>query len=365
MASPVVARINQQNLLHNLNVVKQTAPNSNITAMVKANAYGHGLENIAPVLQEHVDSFAVARLDPALILRSLNITKPILIMAGFYLQEQLEVMSANNFIPLIHSECQIEMLEACKLDAPISVWLKVDTGMGRLGFLTNQVESIYQRLTVCGNIKKIGLMTHFPDADDMTKPTTKNQINIFAELSAKLNIKSRSLAKSAGILGYPDSHNEWVRPGIMLYGASPIAGKTAADLNLKPVMTLTAPVIAVRDLPKGSTVGYGGTFVCPEDMQIAVVGVGYGDGYPRHAKQGAPVLLNGKLVPRIGRVCMDMIMLDLRECPEVQVGDRVTLWGEGLPADEVAKYADTIAYDLFCGVSRRVHFEVHAPRSTM
>lgn len=358
MASPVVAHINQKNLLHNLEVVKKTAPNSNITAMVKANAYGHGLENIVPALHDHVDSFAVARLDPALKLRSMNITKPILIMAGFYLQEQLDIMVANNFIPLIHSEFQVEMLENSKITSPINVWLKIDTGMGRLGFFPDEAKIIYQRLQNCSSIKKVGLMTHFPDADDINKPTTANQIAMFADLSVNLNIKNRSLAKSAGILGFPDSHNEWVRPGVMLYGASPLAGKTAEQLNLKPVMTLTAPVIAVRTLPKGSTVGYGGTFVCPEDMPIAVVGVGYGDGYPRHAKQGTPVLLQGKRVPRIGRVCMDMMMLDLRDCPDVKVGDRVTLWGEGLPADEVAKCADTIPYELFCNVSKRVHFEI-------
>ncbi len=357
MTSPVIAYINSHALLHNLSIAKKHAPKAKVIAMVKANAYGHGLENIAPVLQEHVDAFAVARLDPALQLRSLNITKPIVIMAGFYLPEQLKVMSANNFETLVHNQSQIDLLNNTELASPITVWLKVDTGMSRLGFMPNEVPNVYQQLQQCTNVAKVGLMTHFPDADDVTKPVTNNQVTEFMKLLPDLDI-DRSLAKSAGVIAYPDSHADTIRPGVMLYGASPLMHKTADQLNLKPVMTLKAPVIALRQLKKGAAVGYGGTFVCPEDMQIGVIGVGYGDGYPRHAKPGTPILLNGKRVPLIGRVCMDMLMVDLRDCSNVSIGDKATLWGDGLPAGEVALCAGTIPYDLFCGVSKRVQFEM-------
>jgi len=358
MTAPVIARINRNALLHNLNVAKKRAPGRKVTAMVKSNAYGHGLENIAPVLQDHVDSFAVARLDPALQLRSLGMTKPIVIMAGFFLSEQAKIMAANNFEPLIHHSMQLEILNEVDLITPLRVWLKVDTGMGRLGFLPSEVADIYKKLAACKNVAKIGLMTHFPDADDVSKPITENQIKIFSDLAASLPDLDLSLAKSGGILGFPNSHADVIRPGVMLYGASPLKDKTAADLDLQPVMTLKAPLISVRSLPKGSTVGYGGTYVCPEDMPIGVIGIGYGDGYPRYMKQGAPILIHGKRVPLIGRVCMDMIMVDLRGCPEAEIGEYATLWGDDLPAGEVATWADTIPYVLFCGVNRRVKFEV-------
>ncbi len=357
MTSPVTAYIDTKALLNNLNVAKKQAPGAKILAMVKANAYGHGLENVVPVLHDHVDAFAVARLDPALQLRSLNVTKPIVIMAGFYLLEQLDIISANNFEPLVHNELQLELLNKTTLINPINVWLKVDTGMSRLGFLAKDVERVYQHLVACPNVAKIGFMTHFPDADDIAKPITENQIVAFAELTKDLKV-DRSLAKSAGVLGFPSSHAEWIRPGIMLYGASPFIHKTAEELDLQPVMTLKAPVIALRDLAKGTAVGYGGTFVCPEDMRIAVIGIGYGDGYPRHAKQGTPILINGKRFPLIGRVCMDMLMVDLRDGLEVNIGDQVTLWGKDLPAREVAICAETVAYELYCSVSKRVKFEV-------
>lgn len=357
MTSPVIAYINQKALIHNLEVAKSHAPNAKVLAMVKANAYGHGLENITPILDSRVDAFAEARLDPALQLRRLGITKPIVIMAGFYTEQQLRIMTANNFEPVVHSELQVELLEQTTLDTPLIVWLKVDTGMSRLGFYPEDVKAIYDRLSACKNVTSIRLLTHFPEADDIQKPVTSTQIEVFNKLSKDF-AGEHSLAKSAGILAYPDSHAQWIRPGIMLYGVSPLKHKTAAELDLQPVMTLKAPVVAVRKLKKGSAVGYGGTYICPEDMLMAVVGVGYGDGYPRHTKLGAPVFIHGKRVPLMGRVCMDMIMVDVRECPDVKIGDQVTLWGEGLPAEEVARYADTIAYELFCGVSKRVQFEL-------
>lgn len=357
MTSPVIAYINRSALLHNFNIAKSKAPDAKVLAMVKANAYGHGFENVVPVLHDHVNAFAVARLDEALYLRSLRVTKPIVVMAGFYLLEQLQVMTASNLEPVVHTALQLDILEETTLDTPITAWLKVDTGMSRLGFMPDDVQDAYDRLSNCKNVSKIIILTHFPEADDVNKPVTKNQIKIFNEATKNLPVE-KSLAKSAGVLAYPDSYAQWIRPGIMLYGGSPLMGKTAAQLDLQPVMTLQAPVIELKYLSKGTAVGYGGTYICPEDMQIGIIGVGYGDGYSRHTKQGTPILLNGKRVPLIGRVCMDMIMVDLRQCPNVKEGDKATLWGEGLPADEIAQCAETTSYELFCNVSKRVKFEV-------
>lgn len=357
MTSPVIAYIDQNALLNNLHTAREKAPNAKVLAMVKANAYGHGFENVVKVLHNDVDAFAVARLDEGLQLRSLHVTKPIVIMAGFYTAEQLEIMTSSNLDPVVHTTLQVDILEKIILDSPIVAWLKIDTGMSRLGFMPEEVAEIYQRLSQCKNVSKIIMLTHFPDADDLEKPITQQQIKLFNETTKNFPVE-KSLAKSAGVLAYPTSYAQWIRPGIMLYGGSPLKNKTATQLGLKPVMTLTAPVIAIRHLPKGTAVGYGGTYICPEDMPIGVIGVGYGDGYPRHAKLGTPVLLNGKTVPLAGRVCMDMIMVDLRECPDVKIGDEAVLWGKGLPAEEIAECSETSSYELFCNVSKRVKFEV-------
>jgi alanine racemase len=236
------------------------------------------------------------------------------------------------------------------------VWIKVDTGMHRLGFAPERFEEVYKYLTTKTAATQFVLMTHLANADDVNDKRTATQLTRLNKISQQYNLPL-SIANSAGIVAWPKSHADIVRPGIMLYGSSPVLGKTAQDLDLKPVMTLSSRLIAIKQLRKGDHVGYGGEWVCPENMPVGVVSIGYGDGYPRHASAGTPVLVNGIRVPLIGRVSMDLITVDLRPYPQAKHGDTVTLWGEGLPADEIAAAAGTIAYQLFCGVAQRVEFQ--------
>ncbi|MGD8629112.1 MAG: alanine racemase, partial [Gammaproteobacteria bacterium] len=250
----------------------------------------------------------------------------------------------------------IALLEQGCLNRPLDIWLKIDTGMNRLGFTPAHAASARQRLAGITGIGEVRLMTHFACADDLSSDYTRLQLGRFGEVAAQLPGEC-SLANSAGVLGWPESHADWVRPGVMLYGSSPLLGRRAAELDLRAVMTLTTRLIAVNSRRQGDPVGYSGDWVCPADTNIGVAAIGYGDGYPRHAPSGMPVLVNGKRVPLAGRVSMDMICLDLGTQPQAQVGDEVILWGDGLPVDEVAALADTISYELFCGVGRRVQFD--------
>ena len=349
------ATIDLTALQYNFSQVKKLAPRSKVIAMIKSNAYGHGLIHIAKTLQA-ADAFGVARLTAALHLREAGIQKPIVLMQGFLNAEQLPIISQYRFQIVVHYPEQVALLLKLQLEKPLDIWLKVDTGMGRLGFTLEQAQQQYQCLRDSKNIDTIRFMTHFASVDELQHENNTKQ---FSRLTtAKESLPGEwSAAKSAAIIAFPDTHNEWVRPGIMLYGVSPIIEANNLDIDLKPVMTLTAPVVSVRTLAKGEAVGYGSTWICPEEMSIAVVGIGYGDGYPRHAIAGTPVLLKGKYLPRIGRVCMDMIMVDLRGIDErVKIGDMVTLWGQNIPAEMIAAYAETVAYELFCGVTRRVKF---------
>lgn len=342
-------------LRHNFKQVKQCAPDAKVIAMVKSNAYGHGLIQVAHTLKD-ADAFGVARLREALHLREAAVTQDIVLMPGFLHADQLAIISVNNIQAVIHNVDQVEMLEQTELPKPISVWLKVDTGMGRLGFDLDMAVAMNQRLQQCENVEHVRYLTHFATVDVADHPTNALQFSGLANAVQQLP-GEWSAAKSAAVLNVNHSHHQWVRPGIMLYGVAALAHKSTEECDLRPVMTLQAPIISIRTLKKDSPVGYGSTFICPEDMPVAVVGIGYGDGYPRHAAQGTPVLINGQLAPRIGRVCMDMMMVDLRGIDNVNVGDAVTLWGRGLPAEMIAKHAETIAYELFCSVTKRVHFE--------
>jgi len=339
-------------LCFNLNRVRQTAPNSAIWAVIKADAYGHDMERVATTLSD-ADGFAVARLDEALQLRRANIRKPILVLEGIHSAEELSVASQADLAIVLHHASQLATLLSAKLASPISVWVKLDTGMHRLGFSSEEFAVVLQQLQQREAVKRIGLMTHLANADDPSDPTTEEQLKQFDQLVAGRALLL-SAANSAAILSFPASHYDWVRPGIMLYGASPFTDSTGPELGLKPVMTLRSSLISVKNLKKGERVGYSGTFEAPEDMPMGVVGIGYGDGYPRHAKAGTPLLVNGQPLPLIGRVSMDMITVDLRQQPNAQVGDPVVLWGEGLPAEEIADASDTIAYQLFCGIAKRV-----------
>lgn len=347
-------------LRHNLRRVREAAPGKHIMAIIKADAYGHGLIRIARALTPDVDSLGVARLEEAVRLRDAGIAQSITLLEGFLEAAELVVIVQQRLNVVVHRREQIAILEQASLKPPLGVWLKVDTGMHRLGIAPAEVKQAWQRLQSCSGIETLGLMTHLANADDRSDNVTLRQLEYFNQTTAGITAP-RSIANSAGILGWPESHADWVRPGVMLYGVSPFAGGHGEQEGLQPVMTLCSRLIAVNRLHKGDAVGYGGSWVCPEDMPVGVIAAGYGDGYPRHAESGTPVLVNGRRVPLIGRVSMDMITVDLRSQPQARVGDPVILWGRGLPVEEVARYASTIPYELLCGVARRVEFvEINA-----
>lgn len=342
-------------LEHNLQRVRQAAPNSRVMPMLKANAYGHGMLRVANALSD-ADSFGVARVGEGVELRAAGITKPIVVLEGFFSAEELQQAAANNLHQVIHEPGQLAILQQQSITTPVTCWLKVDTGMHRLGFAVEEAMQAYAALDACASVADgVGVMTHFSNADDPQNPETEHQIRLLQPLIKQTGAVA-SMANSGGILNWPESHVDWVRPGIMLYGSSPFNGKTGEDDGLRPVMTLQSTLIAKHNFKKGDGIGYGKTYICPEDMPVGVVAIGYGDGYPRHAPSGTPVLLNGELVPLAGRVSMDMITVDLRSQPQAQVGDSVTLWGEGLSADIVADHAGTISYELFCRLTGRVEF---------
>lgn len=357
MSRPTQIIIDLAALQHNYARVRELAPGRAIMAMVKANGYGHGLERIAQVLPE-ADAFGVASLEEGLRLREVGITQPIVLMEGLFYADELSQAIKQDFTLVIHHIHHVEMIEKGKCQQPLKIWLKVNTGMHRLGFDPEMFAAVYRRLEGIPAIQKpMGLMTHFAQADTLQSTATAEQIACFEQVIAHLQ-GPLSLANSAGILGWPASHGDWVRPGIMLYGASPFLDKTGRDHELQPVMTLQSQLIAVHPVKKGSRVGYGGTWTAPEDMQIGVVGVGYGDGYPQFAKNGTPVLVNGQLAKLVGRVSMDMLTVDLSLQPAAQIGDPVILWGEGLPVEYIAQASGTSVYELLTRMTQRPKVEV-------
>lgn len=348
-------------LRHNLRISQDAAPNAKQMAIIKAHAYGHGMVYVAQALEQQADAFGVALIEEAIPLREAGISKPILLLEGLTDRKDLPLIRGFHLQTVVHHEGQVAMLEEAHGE-PVSVWLKIDTGMHRLGFAPEKAAAIYQRLLECDSVAKpIYLMTHLANADDRDDPYTAQQLKTFYEAIAFNDPQSAdvicSIANSAGVLGWPDSHADWVRPGIMLYGVSPFVDSTGAEHDLQAVMSLQSELIAVNHFKKGDTVGYGGSWTCPEAMPVGVVAIGYGDGYPRHARPGTPVLVNGQRSQLIGRVSMDMVTVDLRNQPHAKVGDPVVLWGKGLAVEEVADYAGTIAYELLCSVTNRVLFE--------
>lgn len=347
------AVINLKSLQHNLQVLQERAPNSKVLAVIKANAYGHGMVKIAEILKG-VYGFGVARLNEAIILRNAGINKPIILLEGFFYNDDISSLVEHNLQCVVHSQEQIDALIKEKLKKPLQVWLKIDTGMHRLGFHPESVEQVIKQLESCENIQlPINLITHFPCADELDNNITAQQINTFKD-NIKNNNGLHSLANSAATLAWPDAHGDMIRPGIALYGISPFECTTAKELQLKPVMTLKSQLIAVRSHKAGESVGYGANWVAKQDTHLGVVAVGYGDGYPRMAPEGTPVLINGRLVPIVGRVSMDMLTVDLGELHHDSVGDDVILWGEGLSAELVAKHIGTIAYELVTKLTSRV-----------
>ena len=354
MSRAVQAHIDLAAVKHNLQVVRQLAPTSKVLAVIKANGYGHGMAEIAHALQG-VDAYGVACIKEARSLRQQGIVKPILLLAGWFSSEELYEAEKLDLDVVVHQVEQVEELASVSLGKPLRVWLKVDTGMRRLGIFPESFAEVSQRLRQCSSVSSVNLMTHFSCADEPERKETIRQIACFDELE-KDTVEECSLANSAGLIKFPTAQREWVRPGLMLYGAVPFEKETGLDYGLKPVMTYSSHLMAIKQCKKGDAIGYGGAYVCPEDMPIGLIAVGYGDGYPRHAQEGTPVLLNERRVPLIGRVSMDSIFVDLSTFPDAKIGDRAILWGQGLPIEEVAVCSNTIPYELFCKVTERVNF---------
>ncbi|HEB54882.1 MAG TPA: alanine racemase [Gammaproteobacteria bacterium] len=353
------ARIDLSALRHNLALARRHAPDSKQLAVIKANAYGHGMLRLAQALED-ADAFAVARISEALHLREAGIGKDILLLEGVNNRDELQLAQQQQLQLVVHQAEQISLLQQVRGE-PLSVWLKIDTGMQRLGFRPEQAALAYRQLRECAAVKGAPvLMTHLANADDRSSANTEEQCRRFEQAVADLDAE-HSIANSAGLLGWPATRRHWVRPGIMLYGASPFIDSCAADWELQPVMSLETRLIAIKKCQKGEAVGYGSRWRCPEDMRIGIAAIGYGDGYPRHASDYTPVLINNQRAGIVGRVSMDMLAIDLRECAAAKIGDSVLLWGrsdEGimLPAEDVAQKAASIAYELFCHVTPRVDF---------
>ncbi len=374
------ASINLNALRHNLSRIKELAPESQIVCVIKANAYGHGIIPVAEALMAS-DSFAVARLDEAIDLHNRLKIEKIIILGGVYSEEDYLKCIKLNMIPVIHCLEQFQWMQNCLKQNSlgwdeIHYWLKVDTGMHRLGLSTDELEKIilnYQQLESENATSYLpsAFISHFSCADEVDNAENKIQMELFEQqihhLSSWVDLSAvhKSMANSAAILSIPKAHYDWVRPGIMLYGVSPfetaLPSRSGLDEQLQPVMTLSSELIAIKKLKKGDCIGYGATWCCPENMTVGVVAIGYGDGYPRHAEHGTPVLINNLEVPMVGRVSMDMITIDLslleQQSVPFNVGDRVILWGDGLPIERVSQKSGTIAYELLCQITQRVHFD--------
>ena len=347
---PVRVRIDSAALRHNLDAARRRAPRSRICAVVKANAYGHGLARAVRALAA-AEGLALIELEAALELRRSGEKRPILLLQGFFSPGELEPIAEHGLITVVHHPEQLDMLEKARPAKRIAVVAKLNTGMNRLGFPAEDLRGVLGRLRDCPGVGEIALMTHFADADG--KRGVRWQLERFEAATATVDLP-KSLANSAALLRYPEAHKDWVRPGIMLYGCSPFPDESAAALGLKPAMTLSSELIAVRSLSAGDGVGYGGTFAASGPMRIGVVACGYADGYPRHAPTGTPILVCGRRTRTLGRVAMDVLFADLTGIAEAAVGSPVTLWGEGLSADEVAASAGTVSYELLCAISQRV-----------
>lgn len=353
MSRPTHIDLNWSALAANFECVKQHCPQQNIMAVIKSNGYGHGLIAVAQHLPQ-ADAFAVACLEEALQLRQAGIKQRLVVLAGFFEASELLMMAQQQIDCVLHHPQQVIQFQQTTLSQPLNIWLKIDTGMGRLGMSPDDLAMFWFQLQHDKKVKSLQLMSHMACADDISHPLNQNQQQQFATYQKHYQATA-SLANSASLLAFPNTHFDWVRAGIMLYGVSPFAPAYREQTPpLNPVMRLHSALSAVYWRKKGQAVGYASTWVCPEDMPVGIIPLGYGDGYPRHAKQGTPVLLNGQQVPLIGRVSMDMLTVDLRSQPKAKIGDKVLLWGDGLPVETIADHADTIAYELLTRVTQRV-----------
>ncbi|UQY42581.1 catabolic alanine racemase DadX [Erwinia sp. PK3-005] len=355
MSRPIVATIHSAALRQNLEIVRRAAPGSRVWSVVKANGYGHGISRIWQHLSD-TDGFALLNLAEAIQLRELGWKKPILLLEGFFHSDELELLDRYRLTTSVHSNWQIQALAKAQLSAPLDIYVKVNSGMNRLGFMPEQVHKVWQKLRALDNVGEMTLMTHFAEAEKeegIIEPM--KQVERAAE---GLNCP-RSLANSAATLWHPEAHFDWVRPGIVLYGASPGGQwQDIAGTGLKPAMTLTSEIIAIQQLRPGAGVGYGYRYHAAAEQRIGVVACGYADGYPRHAPSGTPVVIDGVRTTTVGAISMDMITVDLTPCPQAGIGSKVELWGDRVKIDEVASSAGTVGYELMCAVAPRVPVEV-------
>jgi alanine racemase len=357
MTRPARVEIDLTAARDNLARVRAIAPRSRVMAIIKADAYGHGLTRMARALST-ADAYGVACLEEAVTLRRAGVTKRIILLEGAFDAEELSLVRELGLETMVHCPEQVRMLELAPSGSPIPVWLKIDTGMHRLGVDPELAVSIWQRLNDSSNVAtEIRLVTHFANANARGDESVSRQLQSFEAATGELP-GERCIANSAGVIAVPSAHADWIRPGLMLYGVSPFADTLSHQEGLRPVMTVRSALIAVKTVRRGEAVGYGGTWTCPEDMPVGVVAMGYGDGYPRHCESGTPILVNGRRAMLIGRPSMDMLICDLRNVPDAKVGDPVVLWGEGLPVEEIARHANTIPYELLCSVRVRARFEV-------
>jgi alanine racemase len=352
MARPIQARIDLSAMENNLHVARR-ATTARLMSVIKADGYGHGLLRVAEALAA-TDGYALLDIADAVCLRDAGYRQPILLLEGYFSAEELPVIAEYELTCLIHSPGQIAMLDAYPGRANLDVWLKVNTGMNRLGFAPHQVAQTMDQLRRHRAVRDITLMTHFANADEARG--IAGPLALFNDVAAPYRV-ARSLANSAALLRYPEAHGDWARPGIMLYGASPFVDVNAQQLGLRPAMTLSSRIIAAQELRAGDEVGYGAQFRAEHAMRIGIVACGYADGYPRHAPNGTPVLVDGQHTRTLGRVSMDMLYVDLSALRQADVGSRVVLWGEGLPIEEVARAAGTVSYELMCALTPRVPIE--------
>ena len=351
MSRPILARIQPENFRHNYLLCKGLAPGARAWAVVKANAYGHGILRCAEAVRDVADGFALLEINEAVTLRKAGFQQPILLLEGVFDEDDLVVASEQGLHIAIHNEEQLRMLELSEIDKPLHALVKLNTGMNRLGFRPEALASVLDRLKATRKTIGTMLMTHFACADGAG---ITEQYSRFREVADSTGLPC-CVANSAALVRFPEAHRDAVRPGIVLYGSSPMPDlRSAADIGLKPVMTLVSQILSVQTIPPGERVGYSGTFTAEKPMRVGTVACGYADGYPRHAGTGTPILVAGQRTRTLGRVSMDMLACDLTDIPQAGVGSSVTLWGEGLPADDVAHAAGTISYELFCALAQRV-----------
>ncbi|MFK3793356.1 MAG: alanine racemase [Pseudomonas piscis] len=347
---PARALIDLQALRHNYQLAREVS-GARALAVIKADAYGHGAVRCAQALEDCADGFAVACIEEALELRAAGIGAPVLLLEGFFEASELALIIEHDFWCVVHSLWQLEAIEQASLAKPLTVWLKLDSGMHRVGLHPKDYQGAYQRLQASGKVEKIVLMSHFARADELHCTSSTEQIAVFEAARQGLGAEV-SLRNSPALMGWPSAPSDWVRPGIMLYGATPFEEANSLAERLQPVMTLESKVICVRELPAGEPIGYGAKFITDKPMRIGVVAMGYADGYPRHAPTGTPVLVAGQRSRLLGRVSMDMLCVDLTDVPEAGLGSTVELWGKNILASEVALAADTIPYQFFCNLRR-------------